>query len=544
MTVGELTAVDGQSVGVGEVVRLVIPSGSDHGINAKTEWQPRVGQGPSFHGQSFEPRAIPLVVVPGLAAGGLDISAWMSTALALLRPTNALRTLSADLDGVAVTIEAVIETIATGEGPVLTARASAPSSFWRAATQSTTSLTVTNDGNAPANPTITIKPTTGTVLRRRVTFDENTGRGLVNHPIRLTVNTTSAGPIAAASDVLIFDQGNPTLFQSQNLNNASTLLDIRKSLRPSSTDEFVDVVYGTAVNNTVTANALLPWGMDLAHGSHSNTVWVYRATATTINGVAAPAIWELSRAPQIPGVWFPVRFGGTSTSDAWNESASGVQLIANAAMQLNTQVEMSASGAVNGFTLASLIGWSDLNVKYRLPEADGWLTGDATVSGGTTLSDLEVDGGVDVLLRSQLSGDTWQEQASSAPITVTLDSAKVPTLTVDGSATTMARINGRLTNTTTGDYVDIFDLYIDADASGGLVIDTLAGGVEKNRVYPSLSTSPMYSGSGGRGWAFSNPAGLPLVPGANVLAWHAVGTSGGSGDGAPTITTTWSDTFL
>jgi hypothetical protein len=92
--------------------------------------------------------------------------------------------------------------------------------------------------------------------------------------------------------------------------------------------------------------------------------------------------------------------------------------------------------------------------------------------------------------------------------------------------------------------VDIEDVYIDDDASGGLVIDTLADGVEKLRVYPSLSTSPLYTGSGGQGWKFSNPVGLPLVPGANVLAWQGVGTGTGSGDGSPTITTAFSDTWV
>jgi hypothetical protein len=527
---------------------ITAPLGSDFGWSVDVSSRSRTGQTALYEAVTPQPLTREINIRPGTAAAGTNMDDWRAAAVAFFSPFLGPATLAANFGGDTRTTLAVVSQIQqhpqvamrSDKQGILQAKLTRYSPYWRSASQSTTSLTVTNDGNAPANPKITIKPSSGTVTRRRVTFTENTGRGVVNHLLQLAVTTDASA--TAGSNYYVFDNGNPTLFQIITPGGSSKLY-IRKSLRPSSTTEYVDVVMGSAVANTVSANQLPPWGYKFDDAAFSNTVWVYRSTAGTINSLYAPAVWELSRAPQIPGVWFATRFGTPTASDAWNEGATSVQFIGAAAMQLNTQVEMGTTGAINGFTLSSLVGWSDLNVKYRLPEANEWLTGDATVSGGSTLSDIEVDGGVDAILRSQLSGDTWQEQASSAPISVTLDSAKVPGVSV-GSSVTMARINGRLRNTTTGDYVDVFDMYIDADASGGLVIDTLAGGVEKNRVYPSLSTSPMYSGSGGQGYAFSNPAGLPLVPGANVLVWNAVGTNTGSGDGAPTITTAFSDTWI
>ena len=541
------TSWRGVTLGSSETFEMIAAYGSDFGWSVDVAARSRAGLPSLYDGVTPQPLSRDVYIRAGSLAG--DYDGWRSSAVALFSPYQGVAELEADFDGDTRTTMALVQTIQ--QHPQVPMRADALgllqakitrfSPYWRSATQSTTSLTVTNDGNAPASPKFTIKPTTGTVLRRRVTFTENTGNGLINHPLQLSVTTTGASA-TTGSNYYVFDGGNPTLFQAITPNGSSKIY-IRKSLKPSSTDEFVDVVYGSAVSNTL-ANTLLPWGFDWAHASFTNSLWIYRGTtATTLNGVEAPTIWQSSRAPQIPGVWYQTEFGTTFEDSGWTEAVASLALTGNAALAVNTQIKAGATGALNGLTNASLVGWSDLNVMYRLRDGVSYLSGDATVSGGTTLSDIEVDDAVDIVLRAQLGSVTWQEQASSAPISITLDSAEVPTITVDGSATTMAKVRGRLRNTTTGDWIDI-DVLIDADASGGLVIDTLADGVEKLHVYPSLSTSPMYAPGGGQGYAFSNPAGLPLAPGANVLAWNAYGTNSGTGDGSPTITTVFSDTWV
>jgi hypothetical protein len=546
------TSWRGTTIGAASTFNLTVPLGSDFGWSVDVGLRGRVGQTSIYEGATPQPLSRDVLIRPGTAASGSDYDEWRAAAVAFFSPYLGPSVLAANFDGDTRTAVALVSLIqqhpqvamrADKQG-ILQAKMTRFSPYWRSASQSTTSLTVTNDGNAPASPTITIRPTTGTVTRKRVTFTENTGEGLVNHPLQLAVTTDASATTGA--DYYVFSGGKPTLFQIITPGGSSKIY-IRTSLAPSSDDDFVDVVMGSAVNNAITANQLPPWGMDWANAGFTNSNWVYLATATTLNGIEAPAVWDILRAPKIPGV-FTATVYTVHASTAWTPSASNVVLVGGAAMQVNTQIRAIVADALQGFDVDALLASPNGRVLYRPRNAIEWtnliLTG--TGSGASFhLDPVDVPAAIDIALiaANPNVSATWDAHPTDTPIQVLLESADVPTISV-GSSVTMRRVNGRLTNTTTGDYIDIEDVYLDDDASGGLVIDTLADGVEKLRVYPSLSTSPFYTGSGGQGWAFSNPAGLPLVPGANVLAWNQVGSSSGSGDGAPTITTVWSDTWV
>lgn len=513
----EITAIDGQAVGPAEALHVVIDPDSDYGLSAEDHWHQRVGIGSTHHGQTPNPRVIDLKVYPGTAAFGGDYTDWVGAAIALCRPTGALHTITGDLGGTEVSIEAAFgrAVLPSGQLACVAVPALAPSQFWRTtgALTSSTSGTSTNNGNAPAAPRITIRPTTGTVLRRRITLTENTGRGLVGHPLRITINTTGAS-VAAGSDLLLMWQGRPQLFQAQNLNNASTLLDAHFSLKHSGST-FADLLYGAAVTNTVTANQLPPGGFDYAHAAFSNSNWVFRSTATTLNGIAAPSIFQSETAAPVVGTWHNVTREGVTYRS------------------LSTEIDAIASGALQGLHSTYLLSTPQSTVFYRIYGSPSFTAG--TFSSSGTPPNM-ITGAISVPAAVQVLIDTsWTAEPSTAPIEIALESSQVPTITVDSSATTMARINGVLTNLTTGDTITFRDVFIDADASGGLIIDCNAAAGEQVRVYPSLPTSPMYTADGGQGWEFSNPAGFPLVPGAN--SWAFVG------DGAPVITLEHADTW-
>jgi hypothetical protein len=541
MAVEELTAIDGQAVGVGQTVRLYIPAGSAYGLSAKSEWHERAGIGSTFHGQTPAPREINLIAIPGTAAAGLSINAWHGAAQALLRPSGGLRTLTATLDGSPVSIEAAIENVEVQEGlPVASATAYAPSQFWRSTTtQTDTTSTTTNGGNAPASPKITFNPTVGTVLRRRVTLTELTGRGLVNHPLRITVDTTGAS-VAAGSDILIFDRGQSVPFQAQGVGTSTTKIDFLCNLLPSEVG-FIDIVYGSVVTNTLLANTLDPAGFDWANASFSNTNWIYLKAPTTLNGIYAPSIFETARAPRRPGAWHRIMYN-PAIAGAWVETitagSESISLNGGAGITAVTQIKTGTSNAITGMGIDAASSATN-SLHYRKAGEWDWRQGTVATTGSVgspkELTTMDADDAVQLAITSNLSTSTDVfNQFDTDPIVVLLQSGEVPTISV-GAAVTMNRGNGTLTNSTTGDTITLEELYWDDDGTNGLIIDTNAAAGERLRVYPSLSTSPLYTASTGRGWRFSNRAGWPLTPGANTWAW--------SGDGSPTITLAWQDTY-
>lgn len=541
MAVGELTAVDGQAVGVGQTVRLYIPAGSAYGLSARSEWHERSGIGSTFHGQTPAPREFNLIAIPGTAAAGLSINAWHGAAQALLRPSGGLRTLTATLDGSPVSIEAAIENVQVQDGlSVATATAYAPSQFWRSTTtQTDTTSTTTNGGNAPASPKITFNPTS-TVGRKRVPITEVTGRGLVNHPFRISVDLAGLS-VTTGANILLFDRGRSVPFQAINTSGTTWAIYFLLSLLPSEAG-FVDVVAGSDVSNTLLANTLDPAGQDWAHASWSNTNWVFLKAPTTLNGVYAPSLFETARAPHRPGAWHRIMYN-PAVDGAWVETLTGgsesISLNGGAGITLITQIKTVTTNAITGMGITAGTGSVANSLHYRKAGEWSWREGVVVATGSVgspkELTTTDADDAVQLAITSNTSTSTDVfTQFDADPIVVPLQSGEVPTIGTITS-TTMNRGNGTLTNSTTGDTITLEDLYWDDDGANGLIIDTNAAAGERLRVYPSLSTSPLYTASTGRGWRFSNRAGWPLVPGANTWAW--------SGAGSPTITLAWQDTW-
>jgi hypothetical protein len=533
----EITAIDGQAVGPAAALHVVIDPDSDYGLIAEDHWHQRVVIGSTHHGQTPQPRVIDLKVYPGADAFGGDYTDWVGAAIALFRPSGALHTITGDLSGTEVAIEAAFgqAVLPSGQLACVAVPAFAPSQFWRTtgALTSDTTGTATNGGNAPAAPKITIRPTTGTVVRWRVTLVDVTGRGIKDHPLRLPINTNSVG-VLGADDLLLFDRGQSVPFQAISPPSATTPIFFLCSLLPNETS-FVDLVIGGAVNNVVTANQLDPAGFDWAHASFTNTNWVYRGTAGTLNGLYAPSLFETARAPRRPGAWHRTEYGGRSAASVWEEqaAATAIALTDRAAITMISQIKMANAATITGLDVN--VSWADSMAKQR--RAGEWDYRDsesASVEETIVLTDA-----VQVILWPSTLGTILldlKDAATPVPVVVALQSGEVPTISVAGSSVTMARINGTLTNSTTGDQIIFEDCYIDADATGGLIVDTNAAPGEQARVYPSLSTSPLYTASSGRGWRFTNRAGWPLVPGANTWSW--------SGDGAPVITVEHADAWV
>lgn len=528
----EPTSIDGVAVGPDQVYWVVVKSSADYGLNAQSQWHQRAGIGSTFQGQTPSPRMLSLCVYPGAAATG-NLADWVAGGLALLRPHGALREIVGTYLGETVSTHVAIDTPALPSDRLaqIEAAAIAPSQFYRKTTTTTsTSSPLTNNGNAPAAPKITIKPTTGTVVRRRVTLVDVSNRGLINHPLRIAVNTNSAS-VTGGDNIYLFDRGKAEKFQAIAPPGSATPIFFLCNLLPNES-RTIDVVYGGAVDNQITANKLEPSGFDWAHASFTNTLWIYRNTATTLNGIPAPSIWEFGRALRRPGSWTFTEFGGKSAASVWTEDLvnNTVNLAGNAAITMLSQIAMANSSSIAHFD--TNVTWADSMAKQRR-------AGEATYrdsESSSTESDIDLTDAIQVILwSSTLLSALFDIDSSGSPIQVALQSGEVPTIVVDSSATTMARINGTLTNTTTGDSIEFNDVFIDADASGGLVIDTNAAPGEKMRVYPSLDTSPLYSPHDA-GWRFSNPAGFPLVPGDNAWTW--------TGDGAPTITFEFADTWV
>lgn len=528
------TSWRGVDLGPAEEFDVFVPYGGEYAWSSDVVTRSRIGRPPVFESSTPQVRTMPILIRPGGAASG-DYNDWRAAAVALFNPyLTGPSALQMVWDGDAVETTAIVSLAA--QHPQVSMRADTPGAlnatliqldpYWRSTTtQTDTSGTATNGGNAPAAPKITIRPTTGTVVRWRVTLVDVTSRGLKDHPLRMVINTNGIG-VAGGADILLFDRGQSVPFQAIAPPSATTPIFFLCSLLPNE-NTFVDVVCGSAVNNVVTANQLDPAGMDWAHASFTNTNWVYRNTAGTLNGLYAPSLFETARAPRRPGAWHRTEYGGRSAASVWQEqaAATAISLTDRAAITMISQIKMANASTITGLDVN--VSWANSMAKQR--RAGEWDYRDsesASVEETIVLTDaVQVILWPSTLVAILLD---LKDAATPVPVVVALQSGEVPTVSVAGSNVTMARINGTLTNTTTGDQIIFEDVFIDADASGGLIVDTNAAPGEQARVYPSLSTSPLYTASSGRGWRFTNRAGWPLVPGANSWSW--------SGDGAPVIT--------
>lgn len=535
-----ITAYRGVTLGPAATFDATVPYGSEYAWAAAPAFRERTGRAPVYDLTTPQPIVTQIQIRPGATAGG-DSDAWRRSALALFSPYDGLDTLQIAAAGTTLETQALIRVIQHHpqvsmrpevEG-VLLAELIRPDPLWRSTTvQTDTASPTTAGGNAPAAPKVTFRPTTGTVLARRIDVTEASGRGIVNHPFMITVDTTGAG-VTTAQHLALIHRGQALPLTATGYGTSTTEIWFPLTLLPSETSPLY-VLYGSALANTVTAQQYEPAGFDWGDAGWTNVNWIYRNTAGTFEGQYAAAIWETARAPQRPGAWTRVEFGGRSDDSLWTEGASQIALSGRAGIQLVTQIPAIASNALKGLQATS---WNNAYVQYRRTGEWSWRQGSATYAGiPAMLSAIDVPSAVAVVLWSNQGSVTYTQKDTTTPIPIRVElaAADVPTYIVN-TAETWQRLNGTLTNSTTGDTIEFDEVFFKDDAAGGFVVDTNAAAGERLRVYPTAAGSPWFTLSGGRGWRLSNRKGWPLVVGANDWAW--------TGDGAPTITIAHQDAF-
>jgi hypothetical protein len=387
--------------------------------------------------------------------------------------------------------------------------------------------TVTDATHFTISVNATVGGTGGTVHRiiRRATqtVTDRTGRGLDSYPVRLTLDSRNAGATAAA-DYVVFVNGQSVPFFVQNPDASATTIDLRVSTPPAGSC-LVDVFFGAAVANPLTANVYDDGGMDLAHASFSNTTWVWRTSTGTLMGKLVYSMVAVSRQARVTGAWSlaklaPVLSGvsygyvpGGNAQFAVGPSAGGLQNDADGLI-LTCQVEADTSNALRGIS-AVLDGGAvsaGLLVEYRRADDLLWrAAGNGFASGG-----WDIDGAVQVRIyvrpaATDATGSiTVSAYASDPPPRLLLDSTKVPL--ISAPAYTAARvINGSLTNGSTGDQIVFTDLYMDDVA---LTIDCLqrtiraASGPLYGQIMPTNPNGWFPLPPGGTSW--TNPAGFTV----------------------------------
>src|ERR1035437_2307820 len=134
---------------------------------------------------------------------------------------------------------------------------------WQSTSPTTdTSSPTINTGELFAIPTVTISGSTN-ATRNRLTVTDNTGQGFANYPIK--VGYTSSRD---AAHIRVWLNGRSIPFR---YNSTSGALWVRVDCGPSG-KAFVDIYYSTAINNTVTANALDMGGLSVA-GTNAIPAW-------------------------------------------------------------------------------------------------------------------------------------------------------------------------------------------------------------------------------------------------------------------------------
>lgn len=496
----------------------------------------RVGRYPELDAAEFGETSIPIQIrqSPGSVLTSDQFDGYVH---ALFRQRKGLVAMGATMEGDTVQNAGIVHGVRRAVSTKLyTATLLMPNPVWRSTTTNTDSSSpLTNAGRVRALPVITITPTTSSVRRRRVTVADVAGRGLANFPI-LAAYDASVGGAAAASDHIAFFRAQPMAQRVNSPGAAGTkhwfCIDV-----PPNQSRYADVFYGSSVDNTALADSLEYGGINFEGAVVSNTVLEWND-------------WRNSLFPARAGTWKPVKFGimpsGVSFGIASEGASSGKTGYSNTitlgiggpnayrgeanALLLTLGAEAGATNAIQNLyaylTVSTGAGYVKATLYYRVPGSSVWQVKETRNTTGALATTQDIDGAIQVLIALEalipnVVADVaigWSGGGSYPQITM----ANTPTVTV-GNAATARRLNGTLTNTTTGDVITFDDVYLDDEA---LTINCLT---------KQVSTASGLWYSGGRGIRFSNKEDLfPLVPGSN--AW-TVAIDG-------TVSIAWESSYL
>lgn len=140
-----------------------------------------------------------------------------------------------------------------------------------------TNQTATVTGSLPVLPTFRIVNTraTGSLKYTRITLADATdaNQGLSGFLTMSTFNSTGAGATTAAN-YRVYYNGMSVPFYIISPNNASSKLFVRVNI-PAGGEAYLDVVYGSAITNNLTSQALDTAGMQLTNSGQDADTWHY-----------------------------------------------------------------------------------------------------------------------------------------------------------------------------------------------------------------------------------------------------------------------------
>lgn len=365
-----------------------------------------------------------------------------------------------------------------------------------ATTSGNNPASVTNAGNVPVYPTVTLTSAT-TASRRRVEITSSIS--LAAYPVNIALGAIDTTRVWA------YVNGNPVpIGIGDNGNELWILVDVADDGTPT----VVDMLYGASMPVNPLAGLLDDGGMDW--GEASNTTWKWDD-------------WSVLSAPARNGTWRPALTGAhneaSGASYAITQDGAAVVIALGAAgaydnsadslvLAVDSRAGLTSALANLRRVTANLDGTNARAfVRYQVRGSSTWLTAWSSVANGTVSTAIDLDNAVRIAVGIENHG------ATADPATLTIDgagstSATMAALTI-GNAPTVSAAAAETLSIYDGDYT-IAGRTITFDqvfALGDLVIDC------HNRTITASGGGPIYGAI-----AFSDPEQwLVLLPGSNAI---------------------------
>lgn len=526
------TSFDGLSVnGATDYLLVLNPYGQDSPLAAGLTERRRQYQTPVIDAIAHEARRVPFIIYlkPGAATSAVT---FRSTVNRYFTPhRRGKRTiLATHQDGSTTLTEDVYVTGLTPTSyNAFRGEMVYPRGTWKGTTvNSDSSSPCTVSGEHPALPSLAIAMTSSTLKRREIQIDDECTRGLSNYPVAITFDSTGVSATTAANYVVMY-AGRSIPFKVLSPNNGSTKIWVRIDAPPNGS-AYLDIYYGSSVNNTVTADTYDRGGMDLTNSTNTSWVWDEPYTVST-NPKGACGVWTAVKGGRnVSGIRYGISSeSGTQLDIDIAPDATGGALANDAdGIVLTIGTGAGTSNALTGLSrddVNSPTGNYEIFCNHRTANQVGWSHQSIHTGGAAQTGAIDVDNAVQIMIAIQPTDNTADATlrlALSGSLTLALNSSITPTVTV-GSATTARYIDGTITNSTTGDTIDFDQVYIDDGAT--LTIDTEGETM-------TLSSGPMHTTGNG------------IVP-SNPPAWFelAVGSNSWTLPSGMTMTVTWQDRY-
>lgn len=375
----------------------------------------------------------------------------------------------------------------------------APWPVWEATALSTSGnnpASVTNAGNVPVYPAVTLTSAT-TASRRRAEITSSIS--LAAYPVNIALGAIDTTRVWA------YVNGNPVpIGIGDNGNELWILVDVADDGTPT----VVDMLYGASMPVNPLAGLLDDGGMDW--GEASNTTWKWDD-------------WSVLSAPARNGTWRPALTGthneASGASYAITQDGAAVVIALGAAgaydnsadslvLAVDSRAGLTSALANLRRVTANLDGTNARAfVRYQVRGSSTWLTAWSSTANGTVTTAIDLDNAVRIAVGIENFG------ATADPATLTIDGA-------GSTSATMAALTLASPPTVTAGAVETLSIY-DGDytiagktitfdqvfALGDLVIDC------HNRTITASGGGPIYGAI-----TFSDPEQwLVLLPGSNAI---------------------------